>query len=398
MTKRGKPCKWPTDFIQYLHFLENRGELYRMLVTPGEGVMEARIVPPVSSLSKIASMDKAEMVFRWKREWDTFVNDNYFVEMDVGNGYIGTVKNQVIPQMVRITGVSAMFRLIKMLHKMVAFQKNYETAVSCNPLLSSWAMKDYALLSEDCNKMPALMELARHMEKTITDTAPWIYKRELSIPGVDTKFLERNVEHIRLMYNALHGTALKNKTELWSALHIQNAPEDREFVPLRLTLPNPYGVKNIRVLRSELTDLTIHPQRVFIVENKETFYHFPELKDSIVIWGQGLSVSGFLQDVSFLEKAEHIYYWSDLDTDGFTMLSRLRGVYPKVKSLLMDKETIEAAKCFIGKDEGSEVGHVENLTAEEHSCFNYLTERRYRIEQEQIPWDYVLKKVRSLVK
>lgn len=40
----------------------------------------------------------------------------------------------------------------------------------------------------------------------------------------------------------------------------------------------------------------------------------------------------------FLPHAQ-LYYWGDLDAQGFEILSQFRGYFPQAQSLLMDSET-----------------------------------------------------------
>ena len=119
------------------------------------------------------------------------------------------------------------------------------------------------------------------------------------------------------------------------------------------------------------------------------------MADSVVIFGAGISVSGLLKDVPFIQEAEDVYYWSDLDTNGFQMLSNMRKVYPKIHSFLMDLDTVMIAKQFSVEDTGSDFDSFENLTPSEEECFHYIKARKLRIEQEKIPWSYVVKKIEN---
>ena len=399
MAVRFRKVVWPKDLIKdTLWYPERSGELYRLCAEVNTEGAEIRVAPPVSSLAKITAMKDAETVFSWRKEWEAFVEkwkDIVFLETKTAR--IGTLQKQVIPYALHLSAISDAFILLGKQDTYKTFHKNLKTFMNCDARLKSWVVHEYDEFKKENPYVPQFLQIAEFLKPPVSETSSWVYKRELSIPGVDTKFLEKHVRMIRIMYNALHETNLKNQEDMWSALHVTTAPEDMDFVPLRLTLPNAYGVKNIHVLKTELSDLTIHPKNVFIVENKESFYHFPELPDTIVIFGRGLAVANTLKNVKFLEEAEHIYYWSDLDTDGFTMLSRMRGVYPKVESFLMDREAIEASKVFLGKDKGSEEGYVDHLTLKEKDAYYYMHDHRYRIEQEQIPWKYVLKKVNELL-
>ena len=77
---------------------------------------------------------------------------------------------------------------------------------------------------------------------------------------------------------------------------------------------------------------------------------------------------------------KEIYYWGDLDHDGFNILSNLRKVLPEMKihSFLMDKETLLA--------------YVDPKMA-----WKLIHDNGWRLEQERIPHEEVEWAVESLL-
>ncbi len=132
--------------------------------------------------------------------------------------------------------------------------------------------------------------------------------------------------------------------------------------------------------------------RIFIIENKITFLSFFEIEDSIAIFGSGYKVSA-LKDAKWLQEKE-IYYWGDIDLDGFAILSQLRSYFPNAKSFLMNEETIEKFKDlsveYIPKNVYRE---LENLILEEKRVYKRLQNdfygKNFRLEQERLPFSYV---------
>ena len=119
---------------------------------------------------------------------------------------------------------------------------------------------------------------------------------------------------------------------------------------------------------------------------------FPLIKDSIVVWGHGFGVE-VMRSVEWLQ-TKNIYYWGDLDAQGFQILSEIRTHFNQVKSFLMDRDTFEK---FYEGDKGTET-NVEKelcLAKEEMKMFRYLKENNSRLEQEKIPFEYVLRKIPS---
>ena len=131
-------------------------------------------------------------------------------------------------------------------------------------------------------------------------------------------------------------------------------------------------------------------QTVYVVENKINMLAFPVKRDSIVIWGHGFGVD-IMKNVEWL-KSKKIYYWGDLDVQGFQILSEFRTQFKQVQSFFMDRYTFD--KYFEG-DKGT-VTNVEKelcLTQEECDMYKYLKENNFRLEQEKIPYDYVLRQI-----
>jgi hypothetical protein len=124
---------------------------------------------------------------------------------------------------------------------------------------------------------------------------------------------------------------------------------------------------------------------VFVVENKITTLAFPNLEKSIVIFGSGYKV-GVLKNVQWLHEKE-LYYWGDIDSDGFAILSQMRGYFPHVKSLCMDEKTLQTYSNFVVKDPNQTNKELACLTQEEHTLYKNLNNKR--LEQERIPLDVV---------
>ncbi|MBR2262038.1 MAG: DUF2399 domain-containing protein [Paludibacteraceae bacterium] len=91
---------------------------------------------------------------------------------------------------------------------------------------------------------------------------------------------------------------------------------------------------------------------------------------------------------------KHIYYWGDIDAQGFEILSQVRTYFPATQSFMMDKETFER---FNENDKGtkSNVATELNLSKEELELYDYLKDNDLRLEQEKIPFEYVIKNIPS---
>jgi hypothetical protein len=138
-----------------------------------------------------------------------------------------------------------------------------------------------------------------------------------------------------------------------------------------------------------LAERSIPCERVLIVENKVNLLTLPRITGSIAMGGLGNSVT----EVRYLRwlVSKEIWYWGDIDVDGFEILSRLRTFLPQTRSLMMDDETARAWSNSIGTTGNRGQGHSPtNLTQTENRAYQICWESNLRIEQERIPQDFVL--------
>lgn len=223
-----------------------------------------------------------------------------------------------------------------------------------------------------------------------------LYLRQADIPGVDTKFIE-------------------TRKGLLSELLDQMLPPgavDAEYVGLK-NFEARYGIRTkpalvrFRILDPRqavagLTDLTIPAEqfagfeplarRIFITENEVNGLAFPELEDSLVVFGLGYGL-GLLSDAVWLQSRE-IQYWGDIDTHGFAMLDKLRSWFPHARSLLMDRETLIAHWRLRCEEDSPWPGRLDRLTPAESALYDDLRfdrlARRVRLEQERVSFGWLL--------
>jgi len=245
-------------------------------------------------------------------------------------------------------------------------------------------------------KPQLLMEYAEVWEKLlkvcdyfVAYPMPNLYIRELDIEGVDTKFIE---SHKKILDTLLCTILDREPTRL-----AQNGFEkqyglkyDLPTVRFRILDESLYiaRLSDISLPLNEFMRLDIACDRVFITENKINGLSFPNSENAMVIFGLGYGVET-LKNVKWLADKK-IFYWGDIDTHGFAMLSQIRAYFPQVKSMFMSEEMIEKFKFLAVKENLSKrfLGELKNLTKEENRVFNNLKENVYaedlRIEQERM--------------
>lgn len=263
------------------------------------------------------------------------------------------------------------------------------------PSLRDWYLTYFVRISAE-DFFPVTLSIARFMRAQEQREG---YLREMAIPGIDTKFLENHNFLVRTLWNALfpENTA-ESREELWEKLFVQKVPTPSICVRSLDEHLRFAGVRKLFLSQDDIADFQPPHSRIFITENKVNGYTFPDAEDSLILFGMGYGVLEMAESAPWLADKE-IYYWGDLDHDGFNILSNLRKVLPEMKihSFLMDKETLLAYVDPKVKDTGNTTTIPDYLTVSEKMAWKLIHDNGWRLEQERIPHEEVEWAVESLL-
>jgi len=212
------------------------------------------------------------------------------------------------------------------------------------------------------------------------------YLREISAPGVDTKFAERH----RTVLAAMLGVS-STATGFLADLGLRCKPA---LVRLR---PSPAlgfpgaTLTELAVRSEELAQLTVAPRVAVIVENEISYLSVAVPEGGMVFWGKGFEVER-IGRLRWLAEAD-VLYWGDIDTHGFAILDRLRARLPRARSVLMDRDTLLAHRDRWVTEENPAKSALTRLTPDEYDLYSELVAdglgERVRLEQERIDWQWV---------
>ncbi|GBD97350.1 MAG TPA: hypothetical protein ENG83_01620 [Nitrospirae bacterium] len=232
-------------------------------------------------------------------------------------------------------------------------------------------------------------------EYFIANPRPGQYIRQLDIHGIDTKFIEQHKPVLaELLDMALPETAVNamhKRFEQRFGLKYDEPTVRFRILDTRLTIA---GLSDLSLPLSQFKTLQTDVDTVFITENKINGLSFPEVNRALVIFGLGYGVQ-MLAEVDWLP-AKSIYYWGDIDTHGFAILSQLRSHLPQTRSLLMDEKTLLTHRSLwvVEPEEKRFVDELKNLTGPEQELFTALRSNslgtNIRLEQERIQYEYVM--------
>lgn len=211
------------------------------------------------------------------------------------------------------------------------------------------------------------------------------YLREVTAPGVDTKFIEQHRAVLaRLMEVPTSATGFV------AGLGLAARPETvRLRVDPALGLAG--GFTEVVVRLEELTAAKVDVRTAVIVENEVTYLSVPVPEGGVVLWGKGFEVNR-AGSLPWLREAE-VHYWGDLDTHGFAILNQLRAWLPQTRSFLMDRATLLEHRDRWGAEPSPTTAGLDRLTTEEAGLYSDLVADRLgdrlRLEQERIDWAWV---------
>lgn len=297
----------------------------------------------------------------------------------IGGRHFG---RNAVPSRARVTSYEQAWRLLGTATQVADYRRQLEL-VGELPAVRAWAAE---------HPLRAL-ELAGEWDQVLAAYA-WLdgargsgcFLREITAPGVDTKFVERH----RPVLGALLGVPAGRGTFV-AALGLRARPETvrLRFGPGVLGMPG--GLSEASVRAEELAILEVGARAAVVVENEITYLSVPVPDGGVVIWGQGFDV----RRAAALPWLHHVdlHYWGDLDTHGFAILHSLRAVLPQTRSFLMDRRTLLEHRDRWGEEESPTAARLDRLTAEEGELYAELVSDRWgdavRLEQERVDWSWV---------
>jgi hypothetical protein len=245
------------------------------------------------------------------------------------------------------------------------------------------------------NEWSLLLEIVAWLQ---AHSRPGVYLRQVDIPGVHSKFIEAHrgvlVELLDIVLPpAVIDPTASGTSQFAKRYGFCDKPvriRFRVLDPERALLPGAL-VQDITLDAESFARLGPNVARVFITENEINFLAFPQVKDSLVIFGAGYGFE-MLSKAEWLSRCR-IYYWGDIDTHGFAILDQLRSQFDHVESFLMDRNTLLAFEALWGEEEKQTLRDLPRLNLEERALYDDLRDNRIRknlrLEQERIGFGWV---------
>ena len=251
----------------------------------------------------------------------------------------------------------------------------HEKALSLNPHLHELFVKRPKFIMDNCDNFNKALKVTQFI---INNPHSNLYIREVDLEGINTKFIENNRELILYLYayatNKEQEISLKSDKEsfnLTCGFRSKRPIVRFSFIgddcsPLVNLSPR----MDISLDIESFSNLNPKVKNVIICENEITFLSLPKCQDTMAIFGGGYNAK--ILGVVYWLNFKNIYYWGDLDRDGFAILNNLRANLPNAKiiSLMMDKETFNLGRVSAVEDTSKTAGDLLYLTPKENELYN----------------------------
>jgi hypothetical protein len=272
------------------------------------------------------------------------------------------------------------------------FKSDVEKITNTFPELKEWVIKNPLRVITNQTEWNNILKVCEYFKQ---NPKPNLYIRELPIK-IHTKFIERNKGVIRELLDILLTEHINSDSkEFEKRFHLKFSEPLIRFKILDKEISQKYfsGINDIAIPVSQFETLNLPIKRVLVVENKTTLYTtltLPKMEETIAIFGSGYSVFN-LKNTHWFSNVE-LFYWGDIDVQGFEILSQFRSYFSHAQSMLMDRTTFEE---FFEQDKGTltNISVKLKLTEEEEQLYNILRKNNWRLEQEKIPLYWIKEKL-----
>jgi hypothetical protein len=252
------------------------------------------------------------------------------------------------------------------------------------PWLTSHPIRVLALAADWAQLLTTVAWIDQHQTSGM-------YLRQVDVPGVDTKFIERHKGVlIDLLDQQLDADRIDPGTrDFESRFRFRRKPS---YVRFRCPASrdgagkHDNGFTELSVRADEFTVPLPGITRAYIIENEVTYLAFPLAPSAMAILGGGYAVP-VLESLTWLPGLD-VSYWGDIDTHGFAILNRLRYHVPHARSILMDQHTLLAHRNQWVREPVPTAATLDLLNPAEQALYRDLVTAEFglgvRLEQERI--------------
>lgn len=386
----------PDDITQRLHKRWLRGDGLRALTQPHH--LEWPLSLPINGPDSGELTEHFDAVRQWVTIWQKY--DQATVQWRTVHHRVQG--EQQLPWRVVVASLNDFAAWLGKHQECAQFQQLWQLTQTRCPALLPWLERFPLKTLQYSEQWNALLNVVQWVA---AHPQPAMYLRQVTLPGVHSKLIEQHravlAEWLDIVLTPAHIDEQFQGVQHFALRYgFRDKPERIRFRLLDrnlLTLPGFCGA-DITLTAEQFAALQLPIKTVFITENEINFLTFPEHTNAIVVFGAGYGWRA-LSQAQWLHQCE-IYYWVDIDTHGFAILSQLRAYFCATQSLLMDEQTLLTQREFWGEESTPTAHDLPHLTAAEQQLYDRLRKdywrAQVRLEQERIPFTELQKVLLSL--
>ncbi|TVQ26834.1 MAG: hypothetical protein EA383_04350 [Spirochaetaceae bacterium] len=277
-------------------------------------------------------------------------------------------------------------------NELESFRRQVTQLLSRLPETAAWIRSrpfDLLPLEDDLDRLIRFVEWMRG------NYPSGMYLRQVDIPGIDTKFLEKYTGTLSAWLDLVLPAERIDRSYRAAKQFEQRYGFSRkpDLVRFRLLdsalVPAFAGFADLSVTATDFSNCPFIDRgvkRLFVVENDISALALSDTPDAIAVFGRGYYFD-YLAEADWLAHLD-VHYWGDIDTHGFAILNQFREYAPHARSLLMDRETLLAHRTYWTREPRPFRGTLERLTEHERTLYGDLASDTFgdnvRLEQERI--------------
>jgi len=385
--------KWstPADLRQQVQRCWDRGDILTALLPLDAGVESTF---PRRLTLKTPSASELRDHFAAVRDWSQQLRAMPHLRLEMRDFRHQVFGQNSLPAIAWLNDVETAIALLGKQKEARLFE-HICASTARHPKLLNWLAKRPLRALELANIWEKLLAV---VDWVLAHPQPGVYLRQIDIPGIHSKFVEAQCSVLcELLDRVLPESSIDSSASGINQFNRRYGFLDKpERIRLRWLDPasSPFA-------RIALADLMLDAvsfarlgstvEHVFITENETNFLSFPAAPNALVIFGAGYGFAA-LAKAAWLHECR-IHYWGDIDTHGFAILDELRGHFPHVESLLMDRQTFLADTALWGSEPTPRQHELPHLTFDERALYDDLRDNRLginlRLEQERVPFSLI---------
>lgn len=288
---------------------------------------------------------------------------------------------QTLPEAITIDTQADFLRFIHKAKEFEQFVVDVGFLRGALPQLETWMQQRPQAVVDHAGTWPELVAVCNFL---MENPRPGHYIRELPVQ-VHSKFIEGNRGILRELLDELLAAEhlLADASNFEDRFGLRKPPITFRFrvldpaLKVALHLPS----SDVSIPLEDFARLPLVQPQVIVCENLMPFLTIPPLANGICIFGEGNAVNALV--APWLTEAE-ITYWGDLDIQGMRFLAQLRKRYPQVRSMCMDRATLEKYRSYAVAGVADGNSDPVGLTATEQEVYDILKRENLRLEQERI--------------